>query len=127
MDQLIYDEESQAALKEWITERTKNDYPNSICIGLARDGELIACVSYECFKKGIFAHIALDKPLTRGFLKAIFDYPFKQAKTEILFALVNENNKKANKLVQRLGFNLIQQDKTVFYQMVKDECKWLEV
>jgi len=126
MDQLIYDEESQEELKKWISERTKVNYPNSICIGLARDGVLIACVCYQCFKDGVFVHIALDKPLTKAFLKVIFDYPFNKVKTDRIIGLVPKDNLKAIKLNEKLGFRLMQHDETMVYQMVKNECKWLK-
>jgi RimJ/RimL family protein N-acetyltransferase len=126
VDQIIFDYESQEELNTWISERTKVKYQYSRCIGLARDGELIACVAYQQFDNLMCAHIALDKPLTKSFLRIIFDYPFNQIKTERLIGLVPEENKKAIKLNEKLGFRLMQHDKTMVFQMVKNECKWLK-
>lgn len=126
MDELIFDQDSQESLKKWITDRTKTNYPESVCIGLARDGELIACVAYQNFEKCIYAHIALEKPLTKNYLNVIFDYPFNQVKQKKLIVLIEEENKKSINLAERLGFRKMHHDKTMVYQMTKNECKWIK-
>ena len=75
MFELIFDEESQKELKQWIEQRTYNNYQRDRYLGIAKNGILIACCAYECFGDTIFAHIATDAQIPKCFVDVIFDYP----------------------------------------------------
>ena len=125
MFELIFDEDSQAELKQWIEERTGNKYQRDKYLGIAKDGNITACCGYECFGSIIFAHIAVTAQIPKSFLQVIFDYPFNQAGADKVIALVDKDNEKASRLVEHMGFRLVEQDKIKLYEMTKSECKWL--
>src|SRR5574340_1039197 len=94
MLELIFDEASQAELKEWIKSRTKNNYQRDRYLGIANNGIISACCAYECFGETIFAHIATDAQIPKCFVDVIFDYPFNQLKAKRIIALVGRDDKK---------------------------------
>jgi RimJ/RimL family protein N-acetyltransferase len=77
-------------------------------IGLAaQDGAPIAGVVYTDFTGHSLQMLAArfgTAPITRGFYRAIFDYPFRQLGCRKVFALVNAGNHRALQLDARLGF-----------------------
>jgi hypothetical protein len=79
----------------------------STCIGLARDGELVAGTMYDYFNgASIFANIVITGPITRRWLWYIFYYPFVQLEAKVLLGLVAQDNLKSQHLCERLGFTL---------------------
>ena len=125
MFELIFDEQSQNELKQWIEARTNNKYDRDRYLGIAKDGIISACCAYECFGSTIFAHIAVTAQIPKSFLNVIFDYPFNQCKADKVIALVDKDNEKASKLVEKMGFRLIEQNQIKLYEMTKDECRFL--
>lgn len=125
MFELIFDEESQKELKNWIEEKLGENFIRDRYLGIAKNGNITACCAYECYGDIIFAHIAITAQIPKSFLNVIFDYPFNQCKAEKIIALVEKDNEKASKLVEKMGFKLIEQDQLKLYQMTKDECKYL--
>lgn len=124
--QLIFDEDSQKDLAEWLSDRTKVKYEIAKYIGFTKDGVLKGCAGYQQFEKCVVGHIALDAPLPKFFLRVIFDYPFNQLKTKKLVCLIEEDNKKSINLCRKLGFRLMHDDKLKIFQMTRPECKWLK-
>lgn len=125
MFELIFDEASQKELKNWIEERTKSNYQRDRYLGIAKNGTISACCAYECFNETIFAHIATDAQIPKCFVDVIFDYPFNQLKAKRIIALIEKDNEKAAKLVEHMGFNLIEISQVKIYELTKDKCKWL--
>lgn len=123
--QLIFDEESQEYLADWMKERTKNYYPNARYLGMAKNGEVIGCVAYEVFSDKVFTHIAFDKALPKFYIKAIFDYPFKQLGFEKIHGLIRKDNLKAIKVAEKFGFQSYKQDE--IYKMFELTRKEFEV
>jgi hypothetical protein len=105
------------------------------CIGLEKDGELIAGVMYEGFNgASIQAHVAVKDRLTREFLWFIFYYPFEQLKANVIIGLVPEFNKKSHKFVEHLGFIVTARIPKahpsgclLIYTMYKHQCQWLRI
>jgi len=106
-------------------------------IGMIQDGRIVAGVMYEEFTEAsIHATIVIAPgvPMVRGFLKAIFDYPFNQLTVEKIIVQMSSGNKKSKELAERLGFVLeatvkgayIDGDRLI-YTMLKSDCKWLEM
>jgi hypothetical protein len=74
-------------------------------IGWETDGKLTAGASYRDWNGvSIEGQIAADKPLTRGFILAIFDYPFRQLGARKIIATTSADHIRSNRLLQRLGF-----------------------
>jgi hypothetical protein len=105
----------------------------STCLGLARDGQLVAATLYDNYNgASIFANIAITGPITRRWLWAIFHYPFVQLGVYVICGLVAEGNTKSCHLVERLGFTLTatipQADPSgalLLYTMPKANCRFL--
>lgn len=105
------------------------------CIGLEKDGQLIAGVMYEGWNgASIHAHIAIQGRINREFLWYIFYYPFVQAGVNVIIGLVSEDNKKAQAFDEHLGFTLHSRlpkghpsGDLLIYTMTKDQCKWLNI
>lgn len=121
----------------WVARQT-NDFGNFGCavgIGWQRDGELVAGVAYNEFNgPNINAHIAAARALTRQFVRAIFDYPFNQAKVHRVTCLVGEGNAKSRRLCRHFGFTeetrlagAHASGDLIVYRMLRNECKWLEL
>jgi RimJ/RimL family protein N-acetyltransferase len=102
-------------------------------IGLEKDGNIIAGVMYENWNgKSITAHMAVDAPITRSFLGAIFKYAYDKCAVEKVILPVSSGNQKSNKFVKNLGFNeeariadAAPDGDIVLYTMKKDNCKFL--
>lgn len=130
---IIYDQHER--IGKWIAERTDGEWrEGGKCIGLERNGEIVAGVLYDWFNgSSIYAHIAITTSyIGKEFLRAIFHYPFNQLEAKVIIGLVAEDNKKAQTLDEHLGFKL----KTIIpqghpsgglfiYTMHKSECRWI--
>ncbi len=123
---------------QWVATRT-NEFGNfgaAVGIGWARNGELVAGVAYNEFNGvNINAHIASSGRhwLTRDFLWAIFDYPFRQLGVQRITGLVGEGNAAARRFDEHLGFTLETKltgahptGDLLVYVMWKHDCRWLE-
>jgi L-amino acid N-acyltransferase YncA len=74
-------------------------------IGWQSDGRLTAGAAYRDWNGvSIEGQIAADKPLTRGFLFAIFDYPFRQLGARKIIATTSADHIRSIRLLRRLGF-----------------------
>ena len=104
------------------------------CIGLERDGELVAGTLYDYYNgASIMASIAIAGPITRRWLWAIFHYPFVHLGCNVILGLVAEGNVKSRHLCERLGFSLVTQipqadpsGAMLLYTMQKDACRFLK-
>lgn len=78
------------------------------CIGLERDGRLVAGVAYEGFSgRNIWMHVAAEpggRWVTRSYARACFAYPFLQLGVDAVRGYVSESNERAMRFDQHLGF-----------------------
>lgn len=105
-------------------------------IGILDDsGTIVGGVLYNnYFGHDIQMTIATESPkwCSRLILKALFTYPFDQLGCERVTAITAKNNKKARKMLERLGFTLEGvvrkgydgKQNACLYGMLKNECKW---
>jgi RimJ/RimL family protein N-acetyltransferase len=120
----------------WVCERAGGKYFPGTCqgIGYEQDGELTAGVLYDqCNGRSVQMHVALDKPLTKGFVRICFDYVFNQLKVQKVIGLVDSNNTKALHLDRKLGFVDEAQIKDagrtgdlVILTMTRQQCRWIK-
>jgi L-amino acid N-acyltransferase YncA len=91
----------------WVTSRIGGFF-DPVCmsaIGWQSDGRLTAGAAYRDWNGvSIEGQIAADKPLTRGFLFAIFDYPFRQLGARKIIATTSADHIRSIRLLRRLGF-----------------------
>ena len=107
------------------------------CIGLEKHGKLVAGVRYDLFNHAsICMHVASEGRnwLNREFLWFAFYYPFEQLKVNVIIGLVAEDNFRARKFDENLGFKLLTSipnadpnGSTLIYTMYKHQCKWLRI
>ena len=118
----------------WMHRQGAGEYrTGSQCIGLERDGEMVAGVLYDyCNRASIYTHIAIDGPISRRWLHTIFHYPFVQLGCNVIIALVAEDNTASVRLVARMGFTLNTHipdaspaGDLLIYTMRHDECRFL--
>lgn len=121
----------------WIEEHGGGQYrQGSQCIGLERDGELVAGALFDYHNgASVYCHIALadKRALGRDFLRAAFRYPFVQLDCSVLIGLVASDNPAAVRLDEHLGFTLEHTIKDAhpsgdlyIYTMRRNECRWLD-
>lgn len=120
----------------WMQERGGGEYRHGAqCIGLERDGELVAGVMYDWFNgASIYMHVAAEGAnwLNREYLRVCFDYPFRQLGCNVVFGLVAEGNAKARRFDEHLGFTLHTtipdahpEGSLLLYVMRKADCRYL--
>lgn len=104
------------------------------CIGLERDGRLVAAAMYDYFNgASIYAHIAITGKITREWLYAIHWYPFVQLKVNVVIGTVPKDNLKAQRFDEHLGFRLLTEipdadpsGATLLYIMRHDDARYLK-
>ena len=121
----------------WVAARVAGKYfaEGSQAIGLERDGQIIAGVIYENWNKAsIVCHIAIEGRMTKGYLKAIFSYPFEFCKVKKIIVPVNSTHAKSLKLVTKMGFveearvkDAAPDGDIIFLTLAREKCRFLGV
>ena len=98
-----------ARVGKWMQEKHAGYYRDgSTCIGLERNGELVAGTMYDQFNgSSIVASIAISGPITRKWLWWIFAYPFIQLKANVILGLISGANERSLKFAEKLGFTMV--------------------
>lgn len=125
------------AIGHWVAERVKGKYfaEGSQAIGLEHDGQIIAGVIYENWNgASIVCHIAIEGRITKGYLKAIFSYPFEFCKVKKIIVPVSSTHAKSLKLVTKMGFveearvkNAASNGDIIFLTLAREKCRFLGV
>ena len=119
---------------DWMQRHGAGQYrAGSTCIGLEKEGCLIAGTMYDYFNgASIFANIAIKGPITRQWLHYIFAYPFVQLKANVIIGLIAGNNWKSAKLAEHFGFTKAVELPHAhtngyldIYTMHKDQCRFI--
>ena len=105
--------------------------------GVVRDGELIAAIMYSNFRPPQVCDIGIvstdPRWCTREVLRRAFYGPFRVWKVRRLGCITSRRNKKARRMIERLGFKMEGVARqgwptggdAVVYSMMPDECRWL--
>jgi RimJ/RimL family protein N-acetyltransferase len=125
------------AVGHWVAARVQGKYfeEGSQAIGLERDGQIIAGVIYENWNQAsIVCHIAIEGRMTKGYLKAIFAYPFEFCKVKKIIVPVVSNHAKSLKLVTKMGFveearlkDAAPDGDIIFLTLAREKCRFLGV
>lgn len=120
----------------WVAHKlhTYYDERNSQALGWQRDGEITAGVIYEDWNQStVVCHIAITNSLVKGYVWAIFDYPFRRLGVSKIICPVAEGNEESRKLVEKLGFQDEARIKDghpsgdiIFYTLERDKCRWIK-
>ncbi|QIL69511.1 GNAT family N-acetyltransferase [Diaphorobacter sp. HDW4B] len=100
---LIYDVDAvYAFLKERILGLMRTE--GAVALGWQRGAALSAGVVFENHNgRTVWAHVAVDKPLSREFLRAFLAYPFRVCGVDSVRGYVLASNTKLRALARRLG------------------------
>jgi len=125
------------AVGHWVAERVAGKYfvEGSQAIGLERDGEIIAGVIYENWNgASIVCHIAIERQMTKRYLKAIFTYPFEVCQVKKIIVPVSSTHAKSLKLVTKMGFveearvkDAAPDGDIIFLTLAREKCRFLGV
>jgi hypothetical protein len=123
---------------EWVCEGIGMEYADgNPGIALETDGELKIGVMYESYTgEGgsimLFGRCDDPKYATRTFYHHIFSYPFDQLGVKVVYAVVNENNLRARRLDEHLGFikehvmkDYFPDGDAILYAMRRENCRWI--
>lgn len=81
--------------------------PPYTTIGIEQDGRIVGAWLFNDWNgHNVEISVALDRPLTRGMIRAVEDYVFRQMKARRVTARCRESNQKSATLIRRLGFVL---------------------
>lgn len=127
----------------WVCERAGGEWSGvGATFGLVeRDGgkdTLIAGVLFDSFNgANINMHVAAlpgRRWMTREFLFAVFDYPFRQLGVKRITGLVAASNADARRFDEHIGFKLEATLKDahpdgdlLVYCMTREDCRWLQL
>ncbi len=107
------------------------------CIGLRRDGDLVAAAVYEGFNgRNMWVHLAGvpgGRWMTREFLRAGFAYPFLVCGVQRLSGYVNASNTEARRLNEHFGYQEEARLKgaapggedVILYVMWRKDCRYV--
>ena len=104
----MIDSTNQAELAAWIRDRIELHHtPDLVCIGRRdSEGKILGVVGFESYNgASIQIHSAGDGAwLSKDFLGAIFHYPFRVCKVNVIIGPVASTNHRAIRLNERVGF-----------------------
>jgi RimJ/RimL family protein N-acetyltransferase len=139
MKLLVVDQRERVCL--WAAENMGYEnvsFTNAYAIGLEdAGGELVAAAVFNQFHfPSISGHIVSDgskKWMTKKFLYAMFDYPFRQLGCTRITAPIAERNEAAVQFVERLGFVLEGRlrrampdgSDRLIYGLLKEDCSYV--
>jgi hypothetical protein len=79
-------------------------------------------------------HIAIEGRITKGYLKAIFNYPFEFCKVKKIIVPVSSTHAKSLKLVTKMGFveearvkDAAPDGDIIFLTLAREKCRFLGV
>lgn len=131
--ELIYGRDAE--IVAWINARTPGLPGDSVAIGMARDGLMVAGIAYTRFTgAAIEMAIAADRPswASRRTLAAVFAYPFVQLGCRRVTAITARRNRRCRRLLEDTGFTLegkarhaLPDDDAMIYGMIRRECRWI--
>jgi L-amino acid N-acyltransferase YncA len=121
---------------EWVFERTGGVFEPKASSTLGwenEDGRLTAGVVFDQYNgRSLCMHVALERPLYRGFLRSCFRYAFDQLGVLKVIGLVDSKNEKALRLDRHLGFieeaKIKDAGKTgdlIILTMTRPQCRWI--
>lgn len=119
--------------REWMRRQLGASHCEEICIGLEKNGELIAAVAYGWFNQiSMHQHIAVapGERMTKEFFWFMFYYPFVQIGVKMLISFNSTDNPRAVRLAQHAGYRLHSKVKCaspggdmILWTMTRDDCK----
>jgi RimJ/RimL family protein N-acetyltransferase len=117
---------------EWMTKQTQIPWSSDLrtIAAIRDDGEIAAAVAFGSWTvQSCFIHVAFDTPhsLTKGLLKATFQYPFESIGVKAIYGLTPKDLKKAIRFNKKIGFKQIAETvDCVLLEMRREDCRYLK-
>lgn len=112
------------------------DVPYQVLGVLRTDGALMGAVMFNHYRGARVEVSCAGEPgwVTRGDMRLLFDYPFRQLGCWSLLSMVARNNKPVREMIGRLGFRELcvipggrhPSQSAVLYCMTRPECRWIQ-
>lgn len=120
---------------QWLGEIGVPITPPYVTLAIVEKGKIIAAALFNNYQdSNIDLSVVFARPiaLTRGNLRALFSYPFKQLGCERVSVRTRANNLKVRKQIRRLGFEpegkhprFYGNEAAMSYGMTRSQCRWL--
>lgn len=117
----------------WMRQQIGASHVEEICIGLEKNGELIAATAFGWYNQvSMHQHIVVapGERMTREFFWFMFYYPFEQVGVRMLISFNSTDNPKAARLAKHAGYRLHSKVKNgspngdmLLWTMTKDDCR----
>lgn len=130
---LVFNENERVA--HWVQDRLPHFLGwngHYVAIGYERGSLCGGIVFTQYSGANIVMACALEAPLTRMFLRALFYYPFLQLRCRRVTALVDDDNLRSIHLVEHAGFeregcmrHATDRGDVLVYGLLKEHCRWL--
>jgi hypothetical protein len=127
--------DDQPALREWLCSRIGLVPTENIqCLGTVNGGRILGVVGFDGYNgASIQMHVAGEPGwLTRGLIKATFDYAFNVCKVNVVLGLIPSGNVQAIRFNSMLGFSVRDtiegahpDGSLVLMAMYRRECRYL--
>jgi len=129
--------EPQEALREWISNKLKQNFPeDSTFLGQVKGNKLVAVIGYCNFVGNSCAiHIASEGShwMDKQLLWACFDYPFNKLEKKVIVTALDASNEEAVRLNRHLGFQIEtvikdahENGDLMIMTMRKENCRFLK-
>jgi RimJ/RimL family protein N-acetyltransferase len=127
----------QDLLLRWLFERTgymPTPWAKAIA-NVTAEGKILGVVAFDAWNgASCEMHVAgQGNWLTRGLLRACFEYVFKQAELKVVIGMVPSTNAKALRFDRHIGFSEVARIKDgvpdgdlVVMQLRREDCRYLE-
>jgi RimJ/RimL family protein N-acetyltransferase len=102
---------------------------------MGADGKLIGVIGYHGFSGLMCSMSCVGRGhwMSREFLFAMFDYPFRQLKMQHIFIQVADDNEKCLRLVRHMGYEEIMRVENgckigtdwIILRMTPQRCRWI--
>jgi len=109
--------------------------PPFVTLAILENRLVIAAAVFNNYQdSNIDLSVVFARPiaLTRGHLRALFSYPFEQAKVSRISVRTRASNLRVRKQIRRLGFKpegkqplFYGNEDAMLYGMTRSDCKWL--
>ena len=122
--------------QQWLADKTGGVGTDMVvCIGLEKDGQLIAVTGYNLFNgKSCHVHFCIEKGAypTRQYIWFVHYYAFVQAGLTMMIALMAASNERILRLARHLGYvekyridDAHPEGEMILCTLTKENCKYL--
>lgn len=132
---MIVEAGHDAKVSEWLSGLGVNLCPPFVTLAMMEDGKIIAAAVFNNYQdSNIDMSVVFSRriALTRGNLRALFSYPFKQLGLSRVSVRTRASNMVVRKQIRRLGFQpegkkpqFYGNEAAIEYGLLRSQCKWI--